>query len=106
MTEHVWQAEIDELAYRKSLAAEMGGAERVGRQHEFGKLTIRERFDAFADPGSFEEVGGPLVWPIMTTTASSSRSLRPTSWSGWPTSMVGLSFSPVMTSRCGADPRS
>ncbi|MCP5034535.1 MAG: methylmalonyl-CoA carboxyltransferase [Actinomycetia bacterium] len=58
MTEHVWQAEIDELAYRKSLAAEMGGAERVGRQHEFGKLTIRERFDAFADPGSFEEVGG------------------------------------------------
>ena len=58
MSEHVWQAEIDELAWRKKLAAEMGGAERVGRQHEFGKLTIRERIDAFADATSFEEVGG------------------------------------------------
>lgn len=58
MTEHVWQPEIDELAHRKSLAAEMGGAERVERQHEFGKMTIRERFDAFADPASFREVGG------------------------------------------------
>jgi len=57
MTEHVWQPEIDELANRKALAAEMGGAERVARQHEFNKLTIRERFDAFTDPGTFEEVG-------------------------------------------------
>ena len=57
MTEHVWQPEIDELAERKALAAEMGGAERVARQHEFGKLTIRERFEAFADPSSFEEIG-------------------------------------------------
>ena len=58
MSEHVWQPEIDELTQRQVLAAEMGGAERVARQHEFGKLTIRERFDAFADPGSFREVGG------------------------------------------------
>ena len=57
MTDHVWQDEIDELARRRALAAEMGGAERVARQHEFGKLTIRERFDAFADPGTFREVG-------------------------------------------------
>ena len=57
MTEHVWQSEIDELAHRKSLAAEMGGDERVARQHEFGKMTIRERFDAFADPTSFQEIG-------------------------------------------------
>ncbi|MEL7158452.1 MAG: carboxyl transferase domain-containing protein [Actinomycetota bacterium] len=57
MTEHVWQAEIDELAHRRQLAEEMGGAERVARQHHFGKLTIRERFDAFADPDTFSEVG-------------------------------------------------
>ncbi|MFN0026632.1 MAG: acyl-CoA carboxylase subunit beta [Acidimicrobiales bacterium] len=58
MTEHVWQPELDELARRRLLAAEMGGPERIERQHEAGKLTIRERFEAIADPGSFEEVGG------------------------------------------------
>jgi len=52
-----WQPEIDELHERQRLAAEMGGAERVARQKAAGKLTIRERFDAFADPGSFAEVG-------------------------------------------------
>ena len=57
MVDHVWQPELDELGQRKALAAEMGGEERVARQHEFGKLTIRERFDAFADPDSFHEVG-------------------------------------------------
>ncbi len=56
-TEHVWQPEIDELARRRAQAAEMGGEERVERQHHFGKLTIRERFDAMADPGTFHEVG-------------------------------------------------
>ena len=57
-TVHVWQPEIDELARRRALAAEMGGADRVARQHEFGKMTVRERFDAFADEGTFREVGG------------------------------------------------
>ena len=58
MSDHEWQPEIDELAHRQELAAKMGGPERVARQHEFGKLTIRERFDTFADPDSFHEVGG------------------------------------------------
>lgn len=57
MTEHVWQPEIDELAERRVLAEQMGGDERVARQHEFGKMTIRERFDAMADAGTFAEVG-------------------------------------------------
>jgi acetyl-CoA carboxylase carboxyltransferase component len=54
---HVWQPEIDELAQRKVLAAEMGGRERVARQKAAGKLTVRERFDRFCDPGSFTEIG-------------------------------------------------
>ncbi len=54
---HVWQPEIDELAHRKALAAQMGGAERVARQKAAGKLTVRERFEAFCDAGSFAEVG-------------------------------------------------
>lgn len=52
-----WQEEIDELARRTELAEEMGGAEKVARQHEFGKLTIRERVAAIADAQSFHEVG-------------------------------------------------
>ncbi len=53
-----WGPEIEELSRRRALAAELGGPERVERQRKAGKLTIRERLDAVADPGSFDEVGG------------------------------------------------
>ena len=53
-----WQPEVDELHRRRRLALKLGGEERVNRQHEKGKLTIRERIDAIADPGSFHEIGG------------------------------------------------
>ena len=52
-----WDEELDELAHRGRLAEQMGGPDKVGRQHEFGKLTIRERVAAIADPGSFHEIG-------------------------------------------------
>ncbi len=52
-----WQPELDELRRREAFARQMGGAERVKRQHDGGRLTIRERIDALADPGSFHEVG-------------------------------------------------
>jgi len=35
----------------------MGGPDAVARQHERGRLTIRERIDALADTGSFREQG-------------------------------------------------
>jgi acetyl-CoA carboxylase carboxyltransferase component len=35
----------------------MGGAEKVKRQHDGGRLTVRERIDALVDAGSFHEVG-------------------------------------------------
>ena len=35
----------------------MGGPEKVARQHEFNKLTIRERISAISDPESFHEIG-------------------------------------------------
>lgn len=53
-----WQPEIDELAYRRRLAARMGGEDKVGRHKAAGKLTVRERIDKISDPGSFREVGG------------------------------------------------
>jgi acetyl-CoA carboxylase carboxyltransferase component len=52
-----WDREIDELHARSALAHQMGGEEKVARQHKFGKLTIRERLDAIVDQGTFHEIG-------------------------------------------------
>ncbi len=52
-----WKKEISELHHRSDLAEKMGGAEKVARQHEFGKLTIRQRLDRIIDDGSFHEIG-------------------------------------------------
>ena len=35
----------------------MGGVDKVKRQHDQGRLTVRERIDALIDTGSFHEVG-------------------------------------------------
>lgn len=35
----------------------MGGPEKVKRQHDHGKLTVRERIGELLDPGSFHEIG-------------------------------------------------
>jgi acetyl-CoA carboxylase carboxyltransferase component len=52
-----WKPEVEELLRRRALARELGGPERVQRQHDEGKLTIRERIDRLVDPGSFQEIG-------------------------------------------------
>jgi acetyl-CoA carboxylase carboxyltransferase component len=52
-----WQPELDELAERQRIAREMGGPERIARQHAGGRLTVRERIDRLLDPGSFLEIG-------------------------------------------------
>ena len=39
------------------MAYQLGGEERVARQHADGKYTVRERIERLLDPGSFEEVG-------------------------------------------------
>jgi acetyl-CoA carboxylase carboxyltransferase component len=52
-----WQKEMDELRRREAFAEELGGPERVARQHAGGRLTIRERVARLADAGSFHELG-------------------------------------------------
>lgn len=47
---------IAQLRRLKQEAAAPGGAERVARQHESGKLTARERLELLLDPGSFQEL--------------------------------------------------
>jgi acetyl-CoA carboxylase carboxyltransferase component len=46
-----------ELAAKKAKNREMGGAERVQRQHDQGKLTVRERLELLFDEGTFVEFG-------------------------------------------------
>jgi acetyl-CoA carboxylase carboxyltransferase component len=52
-----WEPEIAELRRRGEIARRMGGSDKVARQHEAGRLTVRERIEALLDPGSFHEVG-------------------------------------------------
>ena len=49
--------EVDEIEARRARAFAMGGEERIERHHRAGKMTIRERIDVLADPGSFSELG-------------------------------------------------
>ncbi len=55
-----WQDEVDELERRKLLARQMGGPDGIARQRARGKLTVRERIAALADPDGFREFMGLL----------------------------------------------
>jgi methylmalonyl-CoA carboxyltransferase large subunit len=48
---------IEALRAKTEHLQQGGGAERLAKQKEQGKLTARERIAALADPGSFEEFG-------------------------------------------------
>jgi acetyl-CoA carboxylase carboxyltransferase component len=52
-----WQPELDDVRRRRDLAGRMGGPDKVRRQHEAGRLTVRERLAALLDDGSFDEIG-------------------------------------------------
>jgi acetyl-CoA carboxylase carboxyltransferase component len=52
-----WQPELDELHRRQQLAERMGGPEKIKRQHDAGRLTVRERIALLLDEGSFREIG-------------------------------------------------
>lgn len=52
-----WQPELEELRARERMAEAMGGEEKVRRQHEGGRLTVRERIERLVDRDSFYEVG-------------------------------------------------
>src|SRR3954454_20489285 len=52
-----WQLELEELRERERQARELGGADKVKRQHDAGKMTVRERVEGLVDLGSFHEVG-------------------------------------------------
>jgi|YelNatPaOPRAMG01_1025707.scaffolds.fasta_scaffold24994_2 acetyl-CoA carboxylase carboxyltransferase component len=49
--------EIEKLKTKRQKALQMGGPEKVSRQHAQGKLTARERIALLMDPGTFQEYG-------------------------------------------------
>ena len=51
------QEAAEALQEKKDRFREMGGPERVKRQHDSGKLTVRERIDLLFDSGTFDETG-------------------------------------------------
>jgi acetyl-CoA carboxylase carboxyltransferase component len=52
-----WERELEELRARERMAREMGGPDKVRRQHDGGRLTVRERIEALIDRDSLHEVG-------------------------------------------------
>jgi acetyl-CoA carboxylase carboxyltransferase component len=52
-----FEKELEELKRRAEKALEMGGPDKVKRQHDQGKLTARERIARLLDPETFLEVG-------------------------------------------------
>src|SRR3954464_11861511 len=52
-----WQREVDELHRREEMARRMGGPDKIKRQRDGGKLTVRERIERLLDKDSFHEIG-------------------------------------------------
>ena len=55
-----WDKALEDIKYVKELASEMGGSDRIERQHSGGRYTVRERIEKILDSGSFLEAG-PMV---------------------------------------------
>jgi acetyl-CoA carboxylase carboxyltransferase component len=52
-----WTKELNELREREARGRELGGPDKIVRQHAGGRLTVRERIDKLIDQGSFHEIG-------------------------------------------------
>ena len=48
-----FEKQMKELEKRRARALEMGGGEKIKKQHDKGRFTARERIDKLLDPGSF-----------------------------------------------------
>jgi acetyl-CoA carboxylase carboxyltransferase component len=53
---------IKELYERREKAKQMGGAERIAKQHKRGRLSARERVEKLLDPGSEKWKAASSPW--------------------------------------------
>ncbi|MCH2170336.1 propionyl-CoA carboxylase [Myxococcota bacterium] len=74
-----WKSEVEGIEQRRQRASEHGGAEAVAKQHELGRLTIRERVDALVDAGSFSEQG-PIAGESETDENGNLQSFTPANY--------------------------
>ena len=119
-----WQAEARRTAPREAMARAMGGPDKVKRQHEGGRLTVRERIGRWSIAVTFHEVGAIAGRREYDAQATSRASRRPTaSWAarqvdGRPVVVVGDDFTvrggsadatirekPIMAERMAAELR-
>ena len=52
-----FEKQMEKLARKRKKALEMGGSQKVEKQHARGRFSARERIDKLLDPDSFFEVG-------------------------------------------------
>ena len=75
-----WQPEMDELRRRQEMTRRMGGADKVKRQHDGGRLTVRERIERLLDKDSFRELGSiagkALSSKCLASSAKPSKSMN------------------------------
>ena len=53
----MWDKEVEEINKRRELAYQLGGEEGIRKQHDHGKMTVRERIAALLDDNTFTETG-------------------------------------------------
>jgi acetyl-CoA carboxylase carboxyltransferase component len=70
-----------ELESRRQRALDLGGESLVAKEHDRGRLTVRERIDRLVDPGSFREVGTLTTLPIVDIYGNVTE-VRPTPYVG------------------------
>jgi acetyl-CoA carboxylase carboxyltransferase component len=54
-----WQSELDELRRRERMAHAMGGPDKVERQPDGARITVRERIDGLVHPGRLPALETP-----------------------------------------------
>ncbi|MFO1520326.1 MAG: acyl-CoA carboxylase subunit beta, partial [bacterium] len=64
------KAQTESILEKKKQALELGGAGEIEKQHQAGKLTVRERLDLLFDKGSFVELG------LLARSESSDKELK------------------------------
>ena len=74
-----WEKEVRGIEQRRQIAHELGGPEAVAKQHERGRLTVRERVAQLLDTGSFREQG-PIAGYSETDEQGQFRSFIPANY--------------------------
>lgn len=58
-----WAGLLDDLEERRTRAYQGGGPTRIEREHQAGRLSVRERIDLLVDEGTFVEYGTFVTTP-------------------------------------------